>query len=39
MDGIQGPPLYQIGFFLSDPPKKGRVGHWFVRWRERYSTG
>lgn len=26
-----GPPLYQIGFFLSDPPRKGRVARWFVR--------
>ena len=27
----RGPPQYQIGFFLSDPPRKGRVGRWFVR--------
>ena len=26
-----GPPVYQIGFFLRDPPKKGRIGRWFVR--------
>ena len=30
-EGIPGPPLYQIGFFLSEPPKKGRVGRWFTR--------
>jgi hypothetical protein len=29
--GLLGPPRYQIGFFLRDPPKKGRVGRWFVR--------
>ena len=29
--GSGGPPLYQIGFFLREPPKKGRVGRWFVR--------
>ena len=26
-----GSPVYQIGFFLRDPPKKGRIGRWFVR--------
>ena len=31
VDGIPGPPLYQIGFFLRDPPKKGRVARWVVR--------
>ena len=30
-ESIPGPPQYQIGFFLSDPPKKGRVGRWFFR--------
>ena len=23
--------VYQVGLFLSDPPKQGRVGRWFVR--------
>jgi hypothetical protein len=26
-----GPPIYQIGFFLRNPPKKGRIGRWLVR--------
>ena len=26
-----GKPWYQIGFFLSDPPKKGRISRWVVR--------
>jgi hypothetical protein len=26
-----GPPRSRIGFVLRDPPKKGRVGRWFVR--------
>ncbi len=26
-----GLPVYQIGLFLRDPPKKGRIGRWFVR--------
>jgi hypothetical protein len=26
-----GPPIYQIGFFLRNPPKKGRIGRWVVR--------
>jgi len=30
-DHIGGSPWYQIGFFLRNPPKKGRVGRWFVR--------
>ena len=30
-DSLTGPTVYQIGFFLSDPPKKGRVARWFVR--------
>jgi hypothetical protein len=30
-DSLTGTPRYQIGFFLRDPPKKGRVGRWFVR--------
>ena len=30
-EGLLGRPRYQIGFFLRDPPKKGRVGRWFVR--------
>ena len=29
--GLGGPPLYQIGFFLREPPKQGRIGRWFVR--------
>ena len=29
--GFGGSPLYQIGFFLRNPPRKGRVGRWFVR--------
>jgi hypothetical protein len=28
---ISGSPLYQIGFFLREPPRKGRVGRWIVR--------
>jgi hypothetical protein len=31
-DGIRGPKMLQIGFFLRDPPKKGRVGRKVVRW-------
>jgi len=31
VEGVLGPPLYQIGFFLSDPPKKGRVARWVLR--------
>ena len=27
----RGTPLYQIGIFLADPPRKGRIGRWFVR--------
>ena len=23
--------VYQVGLFLADPPRKGRVGRWFVR--------
>ena len=23
--------VYQVGLFLADPPKQGRVGRWFVR--------
>jgi hypothetical protein len=26
-----GAPMYQIGFFLRNPPKKGRIGRWLVR--------
>ncbi len=29
--GFLGPSRAQIGFVLRDPPKKGRVGRWFVR--------
>jgi hypothetical protein len=28
---LSGPPLYQIGFFLREPPSKGRIGRWIVR--------
>ncbi len=31
VEGTQGATTYQIGFFLTDPPKKGRVGRWFFR--------
>ena len=35
-DHIGGPPLYQIGFFLREPPKKGRISRWIVR--KTYGT-
>lgn len=28
--GAGGSPLYQIGFFLREPPKKGRLSRWIV---------
>jgi hypothetical protein len=30
-NAMSGSPVRQIGFFLRDPPKKGRVARWFVR--------
>ena len=30
-DYLGGSPLYQIGFFLLEPPRKGRVSRWIVR--------
>ena len=30
-DYLGGPPLYQIGFFLREPSRKGRVSRWIVR--------
>ena len=30
-NSLSGSPVYQIGFFLRDPPKKGRVSRWVVR--------
>jgi hypothetical protein len=29
-DHIGGSPLYQIGFFLREPPRKGRISRWIV---------
>ena len=29
-DYLSGSPLYQIGFFLREPPKKGRLSRWIV---------
>ena len=29
--GLLGQPRSQIGFFLRDPPKKGRIARWFAR--------
>ena len=31
LDGVPGPPMYQIEFFLRDPPRKGRLARRVVR--------